>query len=118
MDIHFDLALQLIDLGDYKGAVENLETAIRTDTDNGDMKSVTECRCVFGELLMNLGENERALEEFDKVLSYCNLTNTLFKQREIALDFIKKIKLEEAERQEANTSDGAENSSVNSKFLQ
>lgn len=88
MDLHFEMALRQINMGKYETAVGNLEKAIDAEEGNGDTKSAMECRCVLGELLANMGENDRAREEFNKVLGYCTVTNTLPEQYKIARDFI------------------------------
>lgn len=88
MDIHFEMAIRQINMGAYESAARNLENAIDAEEGNGDTKSAMECRCVLGELLANMGETERAREEFNKVLGYCTVTNSLPEQRKIARDFI------------------------------
>lgn len=88
MDIHFDAALQLINMGNYDSAVRNLEKAIEAEEGKGDTKCAMEYSCVLGELLANMGETERARDEFNKVLGYCTVTNSLPDQRKIAQGFI------------------------------
>lgn len=93
MDVHFTAALQHIDLGNYDRAVYNLEAAIKAETDSGNMENAMQCTCVLAELLSNIGEDGRAFEEYNKVLSYCNMTNSLPEQRKLASDYIEMYKL-------------------------
>lgn len=88
MDIHFDAALRLINMENYDAAVRNLEQAIEAEEGKGDTKCAMEYTCVLGELLANMGETERARGEFNKVLGYCTITNSLPEQRKIAKRFI------------------------------
>lgn len=91
MDIHFDAALRLINMGNYDSAVRNLELAIEAEEGKGDTKCAMEYTCVLGELLANMGETESAREKFNKVLGYCTVTNSLPEQRKIAKGFIDKF---------------------------
>ena len=97
MDINFAAAIHLINMGKYETAVEHLEKAIAAEEGNGDMESAIMCTCVLGELLANMGERDRASEEFTKVIEYCKRTNSLGKQREVAQSFLKEF--EAADRQ-------------------
>lgn len=116
MDVHFDAALNFINMGKYEKAVENLEVAIKAESDSGNATSAMECTCVLGELLANMGETDRAREEFKKVLEYCSSTNSLPKQQKIAQDFIdkfdgntaaEKLKKSEAAKRKPNTTQSA-----------
>ena len=88
MNINFEAALQLIDLGAYKEAVKTLKRAISEEENGGNESAAIEYTCVLGDLLSNLGEDDQAKTEFDKVLEYCNRTNSLPKKKQIASDFI------------------------------
>ena len=88
MDINFTAAIFLINMGKYESAVEYLKKAIAAKEGDGSMDVAIEYTCVLGELLANMGESERAREEFGKVAEYCKRTNSLAKQNEIAQNFI------------------------------
>lgn len=116
MDVHFSVALNLINMGKYEKAVENLETAIKAESDSGNDGSAMECTCVLGELLANMGETDRAREEFKKVLDYCSSTKSHPKQQKIAQEFIDKfdgntpagkLKKSEAAKRKPNTTQSA-----------
>ncbi len=91
MNISFEVALQLINLGSYDKAVERLNEAIAQETENKNESAATEYRCVLAELLANLGKKDEANEEFVKVVSYCIKTGSLPKQREIAEGYLSKV---------------------------
>ncbi len=88
MNVNFEMAIQYINLEAYDKAVKSLQAAIKEETDKNDERAATEYACVLGELLADLGKKEEAEEEFLKVLDYCDRTNSLHKQREIARDFL------------------------------
>ena len=88
MDINFSAAIHFINMGKFKMAVEHLEKAIAAESDSGNMDSAIMCTCVLGELLANMGDRDRASKEFGKVVEYCNRTNSLGKQREVAQSFL------------------------------
>ena len=88
MNINFEAALRLINLGSYDEAVKNLQKAIDEEKTNGNEKSAIEITCILGDLFSNLDMEDKAKAEFDKVLEYCNRTNSLPKQKQIALNFI------------------------------
>ncbi len=88
MNINFELAIQYINLEAYDKAVESLQTAIKEETDNNNEKTAIEYTCVLGELLADLGKRQEAEQEFLKVIEFCDRTNSLHKQREIAKDFL------------------------------
>ena len=117
MDIHFDAALNLINLGNYDSAVRNLEKAIEAEEGKGDTKCAMEYTCVLGELLANMGETERARSEFNKVLGYCTVTNSLPEQRKIAQGFIDEFdgKLPSVDQKGKSGSSG---SAMTDKFVQ
>lgn len=86
MNFEFEAALRYIDLGSYDKAVEMLKTSIEKESE--DPGTAAQIRCVLGELYANLGNTEEARAEFEKVLDYCDQTNTLAKQRVIAQTYI------------------------------
>lgn len=88
MNINFEAALHLINLGSYKEAEKNIRKAIEEETAAGDEKTAIEYTCVLGDLFSNLNMEDKAKAEFDKVLEYCEKTNSLPKQKQIASDFI------------------------------
>lgn len=88
MNINFEAALHLINLGAYDQAVKNIQKAIEQEKDNGDEKSAIEYICVLGDLFSQLGEEDKAKTEFDKVIEYCDRTNSLPEQKRIAEEFV------------------------------
>lgn len=88
MNIHYDAALQYIDLGNYEKAQTSLEKAISIEEEKGDITCAAQYRCVLGELFANLGDVPHSREQFEKVLDHCNATNTLPSQRVIAQRYI------------------------------
>ena len=75
MNINFEAALQYINLGNYERAVEKLNLAMQY-------------RCVLAELYANMGIINQSREEFEKVIEYTEMTNTLAKQRTIARAYL------------------------------
>lgn len=88
MNINFEAALRLINIGAYDEAQKNLRKAIDEENANGSERTAIEYACVLGDLLANLDDEYKAKAEFDKVIEYCDRTNSLSKQRKIAADFI------------------------------
>lgn len=88
MNINFEAALHLINLGAYKEAEKNLRKAIDEEKAGGNEQAAIEYTCVLGDLFSSLDEEDKAKAEFDKVLEYCNRTNSLPKQKQIASEFI------------------------------
>lgn len=118
MDVHFDAALTQINLGKYDRAVYNLETAIKAETDGGNAENAIKCTCVLAELLSQIGKEDRAYEEYNKVLSYCNMTNTLPEQRKLAADYIEIYKLSHGSGKKTAPSGGDSSVVMGDKFLQ
>lgn len=88
MNVNFEMAIQYINLEAYDKAVESLNTAIKEENDKGNEKGAIEYTCVLGELYADLGNKKEAIDEFTKVLEYCEKTNSLPKQQKIAKDFL------------------------------
>ncbi len=88
MNFNFELAIRYINLEAYDKAVESLQTAIEEETDKGSERTAIEYTCVLGELLADIGKKQEAEQEFLKVIEYCDRTNSLHKQRDIAADFL------------------------------
>lgn len=88
MNVNFEAAIHLINLGSYDTAAEHLRKAIAEEKANGNEQTAIEYTCVLGDLFSNLGEDDKAKTEFDKVLEYCDRTKSLNKQRKIAADFM------------------------------
>lgn len=103
MNISFEVALQLINLGSYDKAVERLNEAIAQETENKNESAATEYRCVLAELLANLGRKDEANEEFVKVVSYCIKTGSLPKQREIAEGYLSKVSVKKTDSPKKTT---------------
>lgn len=118
MDFHFSAALTHIDLGNYDKAVQNLELAIKAETDSGNMENAMQCTCVLAELLSKIDKEDKAFEEFSKVISYCNMTNTLPRQRKIASDFIEVYKLRHGTGKRTSDKGGSSSAVMSDKFLQ
>ncbi len=93
MNVNFEAAICSINLGSYDKAIEHLKKAIDDEKTNGNEKIAIEYTCVLGDLFSNLGEEVKAKIEFDKVIEYCDRTNSLEKQREIAAKFIEAYNL-------------------------
>lgn len=88
MNVNYEAALQYIDIGNYEKAQESLEKAITIEEEKGDGLAAAQYRCVLGELFANLGNVENAREQFQRVIYYCDNTNTLGTQRKIAQTYI------------------------------
>lgn len=88
MNIDFEAALKYIDLGSYDKAIEKLNTAIAHEQESNNESMAVQYRCVLGELHANLGNADKAREEFDKVIEYCDEAHTLQKQRNIAQTYL------------------------------
>lgn len=88
MNVNFEMAIQYINLEEYEKAVESLKTAISEEMDKGNEKESIEYTCVLGELYADLGRKKESIDEFLKVLEYCEKTNSLPKQQKIAKDFL------------------------------
>lgn len=69
-------------------ALQELDSAIAEERENGNENAEIQYTCVLGELLANLGEVERSRGEFTKVIEYCNRTGSLSKQLDIAQTYI------------------------------
>lgn len=93
MNINFEVALQSINLGSYDKAADHLKKAIEEERANGNESIAIEYTCVLGDLFSNLGDEAKAKVLFDKVIEYCDKTNSLGKQREIAEKFLKSFAL-------------------------
>ncbi len=91
MNIEFQKALQYIDNESYEKAIESLNIAISQEEEADNLASATEYRCVLGELYFNLSMDPQAIDELTEVIRYCDETNTLSKQREIARTYINAI---------------------------
>ncbi len=85
MNIEFEAALRYIDMGSYDKAVKHLMNAIEKEEGNAEE---FQYRCVLGELYANIGKHDEAREEFNKVLDYCDETNSLDKQRHISQTYL------------------------------
>ena len=88
MNIHFDLAIQFINLEDYEKALRELNEAIAEENGNNNENTAIQYTCVLGELLANLGQVEQSRAEFNKVIEYCRRTDSLPKQLDIAETYI------------------------------
>lgn len=88
MNINFEMGIQLINLGSYSEAEKNIRKAIEEEMNAGNEKEAIEYTCVLGDLLSNLELEDKAKTEFDKVLEFCERTNSLPKQKQIAKSFI------------------------------
>lgn len=88
MNIHFDLAIQFINLEDYDKALRELNSAIAEEREKENENAAIQYTCVLGELLANLGRKEQSREEFNKVIEYCRRTDSLPKQLNIAETYI------------------------------
>ena len=88
MDINFTAAIYLINLGKFDSAIEYLKKAIADKEGDGSMDAAIQYTCVLGELFANMGEQDKARAEFDKVIRYCSKTNSLYEQKKIAEDFL------------------------------
>lgn len=91
MNIEFQKALQYIDKESYDKAIESLNIAITQEEDADNLSAATEYRCVLGELYYQLQMDVQAKDELTEVIRYCDETNTLPKQREIAKTYINAI---------------------------
>ena len=91
MNIEFQKALQYIDKEAYEKAIESLNIAITQEEEADNLSTATEYRCVLGELYYQLQMDAQALDELGEVIRYCDETNTLTKQREIARTYINAI---------------------------
>ncbi len=88
MNVNFEIAIYSINHGEYDKAIESLNTAIKQETDHNNEKTAIEYTCVLGELYADLGKKKEAEQEFLKVIEYCDRTDSLHKQRDIAADFL------------------------------
>ncbi len=88
MNVEFEKALKYIDTESYEKAIACLNNAIMQEEDEDDLSAATEYRCVLGELYFRMGMEAQARDELNEVVRYCDETNTLSKQREIAKTFI------------------------------
>ena len=88
MNVEFEMALQYIDKQSYEKAIECLNNAIAKEEEKDNLSAATEYRCVLGELYYQLGMDPQAQDELAEVMRYCDETNTLTKQREIARTYI------------------------------
>lgn len=88
MNIHFDMAIQFINLESYDNAVRELNEAIAEEKAEGNENFAIQFTCVLGELLANLGRVEESRAEFNKVIEYCRRENSLPKQLNIAETYI------------------------------
>lgn len=88
MNIHFDMAIQFINLESYDNAVKELNEAIAQENAEENEYSAIQYTCVLGELLANLERIEESRVEFNKVIEYCRRTNSLPKQLDIAETYI------------------------------
>ena len=91
MNIEFQKALQYIDKEEYEKAIESLNKAIDKEEEENNRSRATEYRCVLGELYYQLQMELQAQDELTEVMKYCDETNTLTKQREIARTYINAI---------------------------
>lgn len=88
MNIHFEAAMQYINLENYDKAAEELNKAAEKEMEGGNEKTAMEYRCVLGELLANLDRKEEARDEFAAVVDYCDFAGDLPEQKIIAETFI------------------------------
>ncbi len=88
MNKYYAIALKFIDLGMYDEAIDHLKLAIKEakSADNGDMSVMISC--VLGELYANLGKISESKAVFTEVKEYCDKTNSLPAQKEIAEKFL------------------------------
>lgn len=92
MNINFERALKDIDAQQFDSAISELNTAISFEIEHGRPDDAEQYRCVLAELLANLSRITESMAEFEKVLEYCNKTNSLPKQKKIAEAFLKRFK--------------------------
>lgn len=92
MNFNFEMGLKYINLESYDKAVECIETAIKEEIEKGNESEATEYRCVLGELYANLGKRNNSANEFVKVLEFCNNTDSLPKQKAIALKYLQSFR--------------------------
>ncbi len=88
MNIDFQKALQYIDNESYPKAIECLNNAVMQEEDKNDLNTATQYRCVLGELYYQLEMKEQAHDELSQVIKYCDETNSLPAQRNIATTYI------------------------------
>ncbi len=88
MNVEFEKALQYIDRESYDKAIECLNAAIMQEEEQNDLSTATQYRCVLGELYYQLQMDDQARDELTEVMKYCDETNTLTTQREIARTYI------------------------------
>ncbi len=88
MNLELEKALQYIDLQAPDKAIECLKNAIKLEEDNGNEAAAVECRCILGEVYVINQNPEEARAEFEKVMEYSVNTNSLIKQREIAVMYL------------------------------
>ena len=88
MNNYYAIALKLIDLGMYDEAIDHLKRAIKEakSADSEDMAVMISC--VLGELYANLGQISESKAVFTEVKEYCDKTNSLPAQKEIAEKFL------------------------------
>lgn len=91
MNINFEAAIKFINLGDNDSAINELNTAIGVEEKNGRESTAIQYRCVLGELLHELGRDDDASKELEKVVKYCGETNSLPQQERIASDILDAI---------------------------
>ena len=100
MDTKFVAAIYLINMGQYDLAAEYIRKAIKSLDGEGCEEKIIMYTCVLGELFAKMGDVAMAREEFDKVIRYCNVTNSLSEQKEIALGYLKKFAADEKKQNE------------------
>ncbi len=88
MSIEFQAALNYINLGVYDKAEEMLRAAVKKEMDKGKEETAIQYRCVLGELFADIGKEKESRTEFEAVLDYCEENGTLYKQREIAQNYL------------------------------
>ncbi len=88
MNNYYSLALKMIDIGMYDEAINHLKLAISEakKADSEDMAVMISC--VLGELYANLGQISESKAVFTEVCEYCDKTNSLPAQKEIAEKFL------------------------------
>lgn len=88
MNNYYTIALKFIDLGMYDEAIDHLKRAIKEakDADSEDLGVMISC--VLGELYANLGQISESKAVFTEVKEYCDKTNSLPAQKEIAEKFL------------------------------
>lgn len=88
MNVNFEKALKYIDMGSYNKAVDSLNAAIDESKSAGDDSVAIQYKCVLGELYAQLEMEEQAISAFTEVVDFCDKSNLLIEQRNIAMKYL------------------------------